>query len=75
MPEENVIVQEDDTEDFAEELSLEFDAGQDPEAVWEWNGEVLGAGRRLSSTRRPPDARAMRRQVSAVKIGARFVLL
>ncbi|HXU68309.1 MAG TPA: hypothetical protein VN947_03220 [Polyangia bacterium] len=40
MVEENSFVQDGDTEDFAEELSLEFDAGQDPEAVWEWNGEV-----------------------------------
>lgn len=37
--EENWIVPTDDADDFAEELALEFDAGHDPEAVWEWNGE------------------------------------
>jgi hypothetical protein len=40
MSVENEITPADDEEDFAEELSLEFDASQDPEAVWEWNGEV-----------------------------------
>ena len=39
MLEENEFAAGDDTDDFSEELSLEFDAGQDPEAVWEWNGE------------------------------------
>lgn len=39
MFEENEIAQATDAEDFAEELSLEFDGSQDPEAVWEWNGE------------------------------------
>jgi hypothetical protein len=38
MLNENEITQDDDAEDFAEELSLEFDGSQDPEAVWEWNG-------------------------------------
>lgn len=37
---ENEISPADDAEDFSEELSLEFDASQDPEAVWEWNGEA-----------------------------------
>jgi hypothetical protein len=37
---ENEITPADDAEDFGEELSLEFDASQDPEAVWEWNGEA-----------------------------------
>lgn len=40
MLDENEITQPDDANDFSEELSLEFDAGQDPEAVWEWNGEA-----------------------------------
>jgi hypothetical protein len=39
MLQENEIVPSEDADDFAEELSLELDAGQDPEAVWEWNGE------------------------------------
>ena len=39
MLQENEITLADDAVDFAEELSLEFDAAQDPEAVWEWNGE------------------------------------
>jgi hypothetical protein len=38
MLDENWFVPGDDTDDFAEELSLEFDGSQDPEAVWEWNG-------------------------------------
>ncbi len=37
---ENEIVPPDDAEDFAEELSLDFDDSHDPEAVWEWNGEA-----------------------------------
>jgi hypothetical protein len=40
MQDENEITQADDVDEFAEELSLEFDSTQDPEAVWEWNGEV-----------------------------------
>ena len=40
MLDENWFVPGDDTEEFTEELSLEFDGSQDPEAVWEWNGEV-----------------------------------
>jgi len=40
MLDENWFVPGDDAEDFAEEeLSLDFDGSQDPEAVWEWNGE------------------------------------
>ncbi len=39
MRDENEIVPAGDAEDFAEELSLEFDQSHDPEAVWEWNGE------------------------------------
>jgi hypothetical protein len=39
MLDENCIVPSDDCDDFAEELALEFDGSQDPEAVWEWNGE------------------------------------
>jgi hypothetical protein len=37
--EENRLVPADDDNDFAEELSLEFDASHDPDAIWEWNGE------------------------------------
>jgi hypothetical protein len=40
MFDENWFVPSDDAEDVSEELALEFDAGQDPEAVWEWNGET-----------------------------------
>ena len=40
MFDENWIIPGDEVEDTAEELSLEFDESQDPEAVWEWNGEV-----------------------------------
>ena len=40
MLEENEFGHDGDTEEFTEELSLEFDGSQDPEAVWEWNGEV-----------------------------------
>ncbi len=40
MFDENWFVPSDDVEDVSEELTLEFDAGQDPEAVWEWNGET-----------------------------------
>ena len=36
---ENEIVPHNDVEDFAEELTLEFDGASDPEAVGEWNGE------------------------------------
>jgi hypothetical protein len=37
---EFVPVPVEDAQDFAEELTLEFDASHDPEAVWEWNGDV-----------------------------------
>jgi hypothetical protein len=40
MLDENWFIPGDDAEDFAEEVSLEFDGSQDPEAVWEWNGET-----------------------------------
>ncbi len=41
MANENELVpRDDDAEDFAEELSLEFDTSHDPDAVWEWNGEA-----------------------------------
>ncbi len=36
---ENEISPPDDADDFAEELTLEFDGSHDPDAVWEWNGE------------------------------------
>jgi hypothetical protein len=39
MFDENWFVPENTAEDMSEELSLEFDASQDPDAVWEWNGE------------------------------------
>ena len=39
MADENWFVPSDDVEDFSEELTLDVDADQDPEAVWEWNGE------------------------------------
>lgn len=39
MLDENWIVPADNTDDFDEEVALEFDSGQDPEAVWEWNGQ------------------------------------
>ena len=39
MMRENEISPANDVNDFDEELALEFDAGQDPEAVWEWNGD------------------------------------
>ncbi len=39
MPEKNEFAPSGTEEDFAEELTLEFDASHDPEAVWEWNGE------------------------------------
>jgi hypothetical protein len=37
---ENELVPVGDPEDFAEELSLEFDASHDPDAIWEWDGET-----------------------------------
>ncbi|HEY2744621.1 MAG TPA: hypothetical protein VGL86_08360 [Polyangia bacterium] len=40
MFDENWFIPGDDAEDVSEELTLEFDSGQDPEAVWEWNGEA-----------------------------------
>ena len=40
MFDENWFVPGDDAEEVGEELALEFDADQDPEAVWEWNGEA-----------------------------------
>ncbi len=40
MRDENETTLADDAEDFAEELSLEFDQTHDPDAVWEWNGEA-----------------------------------
>jgi len=40
MRNENESAPADDANDFAEELSLELDATQDPDAVWEWNGEA-----------------------------------
>ena len=39
MLQENEFIQQRHADDFSEELSLEFDSGMDPEAVWEWNGE------------------------------------
>ena len=40
MFDENWIIPGNQDEDTAEELTLEFDGSQDPEAVWEWNGEA-----------------------------------
>lgn len=40
MFEQNEFVPSGDADDFAEELSLEFDGSQDPDAVWEWDGQV-----------------------------------
>jgi hypothetical protein len=40
MFDENWIVPGGEFEETAEELSLEFDESQDPEAIWEWNGEA-----------------------------------
>jgi hypothetical protein len=40
MLEENEITLTDDADDFAEEISLQFDTGQDPDAVWEWDGHA-----------------------------------
>jgi hypothetical protein len=39
MLDENWSIPDGPTEDMAEELRLEFDESQDPEAIWEWNGE------------------------------------
>jgi hypothetical protein len=39
MLDENWITAADDHDDFAEELALEFDGSQDPDAVWEWDGQ------------------------------------
>ena len=39
MVEQNEIVPSDEADDFDEELSLEFDASHDPDAVWEWDGQ------------------------------------
>lgn len=39
MFEQNEVSFADNSSDFDEELTLEFDASQDPEAVWEWNGD------------------------------------
>ena len=39
MLDENWIIPSDDSDDISEELALEFDGSQDPEAVWEWNGQ------------------------------------
>jgi hypothetical protein len=40
MLQENPFAPADDEDDFAEEVTLEFDAVEDPDAVWEWNGEA-----------------------------------
>jgi hypothetical protein len=39
MYEENEMSTSAASEDYDEELALEFDATHDPEAVWEWNGD------------------------------------
>jgi len=39
MLDENWFIPADTADGNDEELALEFDASQDPEAVWEWNGE------------------------------------
>jgi hypothetical protein len=39
MFDENWSIPDEPTEDMAEELKLEFDESQDPEAIWEWNGD------------------------------------
>ncbi|MDB4966616.1 MAG: hypothetical protein JWN44_2305 [Myxococcales bacterium] len=39
MLDENWFIPGENVDENAEELSLEFDGGQDPEAVWEWNGD------------------------------------
>ena len=39
MYEENETSMNAMSEDYDEELALEFDATHDPEAVWEWNGD------------------------------------
>jgi hypothetical protein len=39
MLDENWFVPGNEADENAEELSLEFDASHDPEAVWEWNGD------------------------------------
>jgi hypothetical protein len=40
MFEENEITPSDDADDFDEEISLHFDTGQDPDAIWEWDGQA-----------------------------------
>ena len=40
MYQENDLSMSAVSEDFDEELALEFDATHDPDAVWEWNGEA-----------------------------------
>lgn len=39
MYQENDLSMSSHSEDFDEELALEFDATHDPDAVWEWNGD------------------------------------
>ena len=39
MVDENWIVPAEESDDFQEEVTLEFDGSHDPDAVWEWNGE------------------------------------
>jgi hypothetical protein len=36
---ENALVPRGDVDDFSEELPLELDATQEPDAIWEWDGE------------------------------------
>ena len=39
MVDENWIALANESDDFQEEVMLELDASQEPDAVWEWNGQ------------------------------------
>jgi hypothetical protein len=39
MPDENEITLQDEPEASVEELILTAEVGEQPDAVWEWNGE------------------------------------